>query len=79
MQTEISELKIKTSGLTQDQAQSLGIAVGEAIQAGLPVGSQSTHIPELSIKLTQQAANDTEQMASQIAEQVLQKLKWHNY
>ena len=71
----IDDLVLRVPGYSQDEALQLGDEVAKQVAANLPEGMKGGRIPAIDIKLpTPQGGKD--ELASAIAKQIIEKIKW---
>ena len=71
---QIDELRLRTSGLTREQARSLGENVARQLAENIPSSRRSRKLPGISIRINQGANHSQDGLAETIADQIRRRL-----
>ena len=70
----IDELRVRTSGLTREQARTLGENVARHLAENIPGGRRSRKLQNVSIRINKPAGHTEDRVAETIANQIRRRL-----
>lgn len=70
----IDELRLRTSGLTREQARKLGESVARQLAENIPSSRRSRRLPGISVQISQPANHSEDRLAETIANQIRRRL-----